>query len=190
MFKRNVKPQPTKRRFGGLRELWEYLARHLVRFLAVFGNVAGEIRDVDNQSDLFNTISNCYSEPCDTGNLYTVSDGSVVRVAQSGYTGSPYAATYAVYYLSDKYIDLVCTAEPHSFVLDRNNQRRIMMIGRTGSDTMTITGFMFDDGSTTLTWGGMFVYNGDWSSSPTTGSSLDALNWGTLSGMPNSYTLG
>ena len=89
-----------------------------VRFLAIFGSVAGEIRDADNHLDLFNAISNSGDA---TGNNI-ISDGSVVKVAQGEYSGSPFANSQNVYYLNDKYIDLVCGAEPHTCVLDGNNQ--------------------------------------------------------------------
>lgn len=205
-------------------------------------NCQHEIRDVNNHSNLFNAISNADYGGSVGNNI--VSDGSVVRVEQGGYSGSPYAHSSLVYFLVDKYIDLVCTAEPHSCVLDGNNQRTIMEIYGTGSGTMKIAGFMFDDGNSGSSGGGLNVrgivvlelcqfkgnssVNGganyayssstqldtygvsyeantatiggndiyifgstvtvhttcpdNWSGSPTTGSSLDITNYGTLSG--------
>lgn len=113
----------------------------------------GESRDVDNHLYLFNAISNGSGDGVTTGNNI-VSDGSVVRVAQCEYNGlqgknkgAPYLTSDIVYYLYDKYLDLVCADQPHTCVLDRNNQREIMLITNyTGSSTLTIAGFIFGDG--------------------------------------------
>lgn len=81
--------------------------------LTLFSIVGGEIRDVDNHVDLFNAITKYNSYGATPGNNI-IRDGAVIRVAQGEYTGSPFATSDRVYYLSDKYIDLICTGEPHS----------------------------------------------------------------------------
>lgn len=119
------------------------------RHLSLRAFVRGDIRDVDNHLDLYNAISRYGSNK--------VSNGAVVRVAQGNYEGAPYHNSTAVYYLEDEYIDLVCTNQPHSCVLDGNNERQIMWIWGTSSGTLKIAGIMFDNGNNNGGGGGLYL---------------------------------
>ena len=104
---------------------------------------------------LFHAISNGVCDECTTGNNI-VSNGAIVLAAQGTYIGAPYADSDNVYRIDDIYFSLICSSSPHSCILDGADSRRIMYISRTSSQTLTIAGMTFKDGSTG-TGGGMFI---------------------------------
>ena len=125
---------------------------------AGIGRELTEVTTVSDQDGLFNAISN-RAGGITTGNNI-ISNGDFVNLLVGTYSGSPYANSYRIYWSNSIYYTMNCVEDDHSCILDGlGGTRRILEVGGTSGQDLTITGIKFYN-TRAQYGGGIGAFNG------------------------------